>query len=235
MRYLLLLLLACSLAGCKPVVRLSADGELAEPDGKCTVTVSRDDAVNGSVTVNLSYAGANGRYEGAQRSVSVPEGGHASFTLTVLDDQIDQPDTTLTISIEPGQYNVSPSEWQVPVPVIDDDVPTPPDPAFDELADKVKSWKADLSPAVAAKASDIGQVYLDVAGKLDAMEIGSIGQAGELIGERISNLLEGTDRTSWDAMAAQIGAIYLKYNVSHDRKDVITFFRIVGKALQEGE
>lgn len=246
------LLFAIPMAGCQqPVVGISVTGNINEPDGSATVVLSRSDGLAGDVTVNLAYSGTAtpADYVGAVKSIAVPSArgataftsgaGSASFQLSAVDDKIHEAPKVLTVSIVPSANYTIAAPGSVDILAADDDPetpppppPQPPDESFDGLAGKITEWRALWPPGLASQSSAIGQVYLDAADGLDSLTIGSIGQAGKQISEATAKLVQQTDRSAWDAFAAKVDAVWVKYQVSSSRDDAVKFLRIVGEALK---
>ena len=92
-----------------PVVRLSvSDDDITEGESTLiTVSLSDGATADGNVSVNLAYAGGASEFE-APSSVTIPSGENsASVTFTALDDEVEEANETVTVSISGVTGNAS--------------------------------------------------------------------------------------------------------------------------------
>ena len=117
-----------------PVVSITAGGGVAE-GGDAVFTVTAVPTPSAALTVNVVVAqsGDFGVTTGSQ-SVMVPTSGSATLTVATADDGTDEPDGTVTVTVDGGAgYAVSSAAGTATVGVADDDDPPPPPPAVDPV------------------------------------------------------------------------------------------------------
>jgi len=128
----------------KTVVSVSAGSGITEGGSATfTVTASPAPASNLDVKVTVTQSGDYGATTG-QRTVTVPTTGSVTFTVGTADDQADEPDGSITVTLNTGSgYSGSGSAT---VAVSDDDDPPPPvenaDPPVDGALPDVASLTA---------------------------------------------------------------------------------------------
>ena len=105
-----------------PVVSITGGSGVTEGgDASFTITASPTPASALSVSVTVSASGDYGATTG-QRTVTVPTGGSATFTLATTDDGNDEADGSVTATVSAGNgYTVSSSQGTATVSVSDDD------------------------------------------------------------------------------------------------------------------
>ena len=111
----------------KPVVSISGSASVTEGgDATFTVTASPVPTANLSVSVTVSQSGDFGATTG-QRSVTVPTTGSVSFTVSTTDDSVDEPNGSVTATVNAGSdYTVSSTEGVATVGIADNDEPPKP-------------------------------------------------------------------------------------------------------------
>ena len=109
-----------------PVVSITAGQGVTEGAGATfTVTAVPAPASDLPVTVTVAQNGAFGANTGS-RTVTVPTGGSVSFTVATTDDSTDEPDGSVTATVNTGSgYTVSTTHSAGTVNVADNDVPIP--------------------------------------------------------------------------------------------------------------
>ena len=108
-----------------PVVTLAAGAAVTEGgDAVFTLTASPAPAADLPVTVTVATDGDWGISAGS-RTVTIPTSGSATLTLATTDDAADEPDGSVTATVEAGSgYTVGASAYAT-VAVRDDDLPPP--------------------------------------------------------------------------------------------------------------
>ncbi|WP_419924106.1 S8 family serine peptidase [Candidatus Poriferisocius sp.] len=117
-----------------PVVSITG-GAAATEGGDVSFTVSADPAPADPlpVTVTVTASGDYGAVTGT-RTVTVPTGGSATFTVTTADDSADEPDGSVTATLVDGaDYDLGAAKTAT-VSVADDDDPPPPPPPVVTIA-----------------------------------------------------------------------------------------------------
>ncbi|MDE0135694.1 MAG: hypothetical protein OXM54_12725, partial [Acidimicrobiaceae bacterium] len=107
-----------------PVVSITAAGGVTE-GGSITFTLTASPPPAGplDVTATVTAAGDWGAAAG-QRTVTITASGTATLTVATADDHTDEPDGTITATIDAGSgYTVSATQRAATVSVADDDVP----------------------------------------------------------------------------------------------------------------
>ncbi len=107
-----------------PVVSITAGGDVTEGDSiTFTLTASPPPAGPLDVTATVTAAGDWGAAAG-QRTVTIPASGTATLTVATADDHTDEPDGTITATLNSGDgYTVSATQRAATVSVADDDMP----------------------------------------------------------------------------------------------------------------
>ncbi len=107
-----------------PVVSITAGGGVTEGgNASFTLTANPAPASALSVSVTVTADGDYGAVTGS-RTVTVPTGGNATFTVGTTDDGNDEADGSVTATVNTGSgYTVSSSQGAATVSVADDDVP----------------------------------------------------------------------------------------------------------------
>ncbi len=107
-----------------PVVSISGGSGVTEGgDASFTITASPVPAADLSVSVTVTASGDYGATTGA-RTVIIPTGGSATFTVATTNDGNDEADGSVTATVNAGNsYTVSSSQGAATVSVADDDVP----------------------------------------------------------------------------------------------------------------
>ncbi len=109
-----------------PEVSVTAGAGVTEGgDATFTVTASPAPASSLAVSVTVSASGDYGAATGA-RTVTVPTAGSATLTVGTADDSTDEPDGSVTATVNAGGgYTVSATRGAATVGVADDDAPVP--------------------------------------------------------------------------------------------------------------
>ncbi len=107
-----------------PEVSISAGGGITEGgDATFTLTASPAPAANLDVSVTVSQSGNYGATTG-QRTVTIPTTGSVTLTVGTTDDQTDEPNGSVTATVNTGSgYTVSSTQAAGTVTVADDDDP----------------------------------------------------------------------------------------------------------------
>ena len=107
-----------------PVVSVTAGSGVTEGGAASfTVTASPAPAADLAVSLTVSQSGDYGATTG-QRTVTIPTSGSATVTITTTDDDVDETDGSVTLTINAGSgYTVSSSQGAATVGVADNDEP----------------------------------------------------------------------------------------------------------------
>ncbi len=107
-----------------PVVSVTGGGGITEGgDVTFTVTASPAPASNLAVSLTVSQSGDYGATTG-QRTVTIPTTGSVTLTVGTTDDDVDEPDGSVTLTVNAGSgYTVSSSQGAATVGVADNDDP----------------------------------------------------------------------------------------------------------------
>ena len=110
-----------------PEITLTAGADVTEgADATFTVTAAPAPHAALDVTVTVSQTGDHGATSGS-RTVTVPTSGTYTLVVATTNDSTDEPDGTITATIDDGTgYSVSSSDGAATVAVADDDPPDPP-------------------------------------------------------------------------------------------------------------
>ncbi len=109
-----------------PVVSIQADGDIVE-GGTAQFTVKANPKPTGNLPVSV-MVGASGDYgaTAGSRTVTVSTSGTTSFSVATADDDVDEPDGSLTVTLMEGkEYKMSPSDKTATVSIRDNDFPKP--------------------------------------------------------------------------------------------------------------
>ena len=142
-----------------PVVSISADAASVAEGNAAAFTVTADRAVDADLVVKLAVSEAAGadhvaaENEGAA-TVTIPKGAaEAAFTVATVDDALDEPDGSVTVSLSPGGgYTVAaPPGGAASVTVADNDASAGPalyvdDASLREGESWVMAFEVRLSP-----------------------------------------------------------------------------------------
>ena len=125
-----------------PEVSITAGTDITEgTDATFTVTASPTPHAALDVTVTVSQSGDHGATTGS-RTITISTSGSATFTVATSDDSTDEPDGSVTATIDDGTgYSVSASDGAATVAVADNDDP----PADDDSPDPVPSGPPTVS------------------------------------------------------------------------------------------
>ena len=108
-----------------PAVSVSAGADVTEGgDAVFTVTASPAPAAELSVTVTVATAGEFGVTAGS-RTVSIPTAGSATLTLATANDEVDEPDGSVSVTVAAGNGYTVGDPASGTVAVQDDDAPLP--------------------------------------------------------------------------------------------------------------
>ena len=127
-----------------PEVSITAGTDITEgTDATFTVTASPTPHAALDVTVTVSQSGDHGVTTGS-RTITISTSGSATFTVATSDDSTDEPDGSVTATIDDGTgYSVSASDGAATVAVADND----DRPADDDSPDPVPSGPPTVSVA----------------------------------------------------------------------------------------
>ncbi len=117
-----------------PVVSITAGGGITE-GGNATFTLTATPAPASALSVSVTV-GQTGDYATVgPRTVSIPTSGSATFTVGTLNDSVDEPNGSITATINGGQgYSWSSAAGTATVAVADDDDPPPSTPVVSVTA-----------------------------------------------------------------------------------------------------
>ncbi|MDE0604048.1 MAG: hypothetical protein OXI18_06540 [bacterium] len=110
-----------------PEISIAAGDDVTE-GGDAVFTITADPVPSAPLQVDVSVlsSGDFGAATGTQ-TVTVPTTGSVTFTVTTTDDGDDEPDGSITATIDNGNgYEVSQTQGSATVAVSDDDQPPPP-------------------------------------------------------------------------------------------------------------
>ena len=112
-----------------PEISVTAGAGITEGGGAAfTVTASPAPAAALSVGVTVTQQGDYGVSTGS-KTVVIPTGGTARLTVSTVDDDADEADGSVTVTLDAGQgYTVSAAHGAASVAVSDDDLPPSPPP-----------------------------------------------------------------------------------------------------------
>ncbi len=104
-----------------PLVSVSAGGDVTEGgDAQFTVTAVPAPSADLDVDVTVAATGDFGAATG-KRTVTVPPSGSATFSVGTADDGDDEPDGSITATVEPGSGYTRGSPFSASVAIADDD------------------------------------------------------------------------------------------------------------------
>ncbi|MCY3851938.1 MAG: hypothetical protein OXF75_14335, partial [Acidimicrobiaceae bacterium] len=108
-----------------PVVGVTAGADIAEGRSAVyTITATPAPAAPLAVTVTVAQTGEFGATTGS-RTVVVPTTGSAQLSVTTVGDSVDEPDGTVTVTVNAGSgYSISGAQGTASVAVADDDATT---------------------------------------------------------------------------------------------------------------
>ena len=108
-----------------PVVIITAGSGITEGgDAEFTVTANPTPAADLPVNVTVVATSGFGAAGTGQRTVTIPTSGSATFTVGTVDDAEDEPDGSITGTLQAGSsYRVSSTQGSTTVTVADDDEP----------------------------------------------------------------------------------------------------------------
>ena len=107
----------------EPEISITAGADITEGgDATFTLTATPAPAADLDITVELSQTGDHATT--GTRTVTISTGGSATLILATTDDSTDEPDGTITATIDTGAgYSVSATDATATVAVTDDDIP----------------------------------------------------------------------------------------------------------------
>ena len=107
----------------EPEIAVTADNDVTEGgDARFTITASPAPAAGLDIAVNITQTGAF--VSTGARTVTIGTAGSYTLTVATTDDSTDEPDGTVTATVDTGSgYTVSSSHGSATVAVSDDDVP----------------------------------------------------------------------------------------------------------------
>ncbi len=169
-----------------PVVSVAAGSDVTEgSDAEFTVSASPAPIADLDVSVTISEVGDYGVTVG-QRTVTIPTTGSASFSVTTAGDSADEPDGSVTATVNTGSgYTVSNIASTATVTVSDDDDP-PVIPVVSVVAGSDVSEGSDAEFTVSASPAPIAD--LDV-----SVTVTEVGDYGVTVGQRTVTIPAGTN------------------------------------------
>ena len=128
-----------------PEVSIAAGSGVTEgTDASFTLTASPAPAADLDVTIDVTQSGDY--VTTGSRTVTIPSSGSKTFTVTTTDDSDDEPDGSVTATIDSGTgYTVSSSNGAATVAVADDDVCTATLPSDAVTVAEITGWRDALS------------------------------------------------------------------------------------------
>ena len=124
-----------------PEISITARSDIDE-GGNAAFTITADPAPTAALTVTVAVAqtGDHGATTGT-RQVTVPASGAVTLTVATTDDSTDEPDGTITATIDSGSgYTVSAAARTATVAIADNDpAPAPPPPPDPEISITARS------------------------------------------------------------------------------------------------
>ena len=148
-----------------PVVSITAGAGVAE-GGSATFTVTASPAPVSDldVTVTVAQSGDFGAATGS-RTVTVPSGGSVSFAVATSDDSADEPDGSVTATVDAGSgYTMSATQGAGTVSVADNDVPPPPSSVTVSVGDASGSeydWVVEFAVTLSEASSQEVRVWFE--------------------------------------------------------------------------
>ena len=148
-----------------PVVSITAGSDVTEgADATFTVTASPAPAADLDVAVTVTADGAFGAATGS-RTVTVPSGGSVSFAVATSDDSTDEPDGSVTATVDAGSgYTVSNTQGAGTVAVADNDDPPPPSAVTVSVGDASGSeydWVVEFTVTLSEASSQEVRVWFE--------------------------------------------------------------------------
>ena len=141
-----------------PVVSITEGQGVTEGgDATFTLTAAPAPAADLPVTVTVSQSGAFGAVTGS-RTVTIPTGGSVSFTVATTDDTTDEPDGSVTVTVNTGSgYTASNTQGAGTVNVADNDDPPPVSSvtvSVEDAAGSEGSWAVDFTVRLSEASSE---------------------------------------------------------------------------------
>ena len=145
-----------------PELSIASDGNVTEgSDASFTISASPTPHAALSVDLGVSASGSFGVTSGTQ-TITVPTSGSKTFTVSTSGDSTDEPDGSVTATLNTGtDYTVLSSANSATATISDDDVPPTPDPevsitagsAITEGSDATYTISASPAPSAALNVS----------------------------------------------------------------------------------
>ena len=141
-----------------PVVSITEGQGVTEGgDATFTLTAAPAPAADLPVTVTITQSGAFGAVTGS-RTVTIPTGGSVSFTVATTDDTTDEPDGSVTVTVNTGSgYTASNTQGAGTVNVADNDDPPPVSSvtvSVEDAAGSEGSWAVDFTVRLSEASSE---------------------------------------------------------------------------------
>ncbi len=139
-----------------PEITITAGSAVTEgSDATFTLTAAPTPHAALDVTITVTQTGDHATTTGS-RTVTIPTGGSYTLTVATTDDSTDEPDGTITATVDTGTgYTVSSSSGAATVAVADDDTETetcaPELPADAVTVEEVTGWRDGLTNAAGIK------------------------------------------------------------------------------------
>ena len=148
-----------------PVVSITAGQGVTEGGSATfTLTASPAPAADLDVAVTVAQSGDFGAATGS-RTVTVPTGGSVSFAVATSDDSADEPDGSVTATVDAGSgYTVSNTQGAGTVAVADNDVPPPPSSVTVSVGDASGSeydWVVEFTVTLSEASSQEVRVWFE--------------------------------------------------------------------------
>ena len=151
-----------------PVVTIAAKAESVSEGGDAAFTLTADRAPDADLTVTLavSETGDGDHVAAADEgpaTVTIPKDAtEASFTVPTVNDAVDEPDTSATVTVQAGNGYAAGDPASASVAVKDDDVPALPVLSVaDETAKEGEVWLMPFTVRLSAPASGPVEVRVD--------------------------------------------------------------------------
>ena len=151
-----------------PVVTIAAKAESVTEGGDAVFTLTADRAPDADLTVTLavSETGDGDHVAAADEgpaTVTIPKDAtEASFTVPTVNDAVDEPDTSATVTVQAGNGYAAGDPASASVAVKDDDVPALPVLSVaDETAKEGEVWLMPFTVRLSAPASGPVEVRVD--------------------------------------------------------------------------
>ena len=151
-----------------PVVTIAAKAESVTEGGDAVFTLTADRAPDADLAVTLAVSETGGgdhvaASDEGPASVTIPKDAtEASFTVPTVNDAVDEPDTSATVTVQAGNGYTAGDPASASVAVKDDDAPALPVLSVaDETAKEGEVWLMPFTVRLSAPASEPVEVRVD--------------------------------------------------------------------------